>query len=69
MKVDFWSLSKYLHTQPCKSINFYPKLWYPKARASMVYSIGLFSCMFKYKDASKGQSSGTPLNTLFLDTL
>ena len=25
--------------------------------------------MFKYKDASKGQSSGTPLNTLFLDTL
>ena len=67
--LDFLGLSKHLYTQLYKSIDFYPKLWYPEAWVPVVYSISLLSCMVKYKDASKDQSSLIMLNTVFLDTL
>ena len=66
---DAWVLPKHPYNQPNKLIDFNPKPWHPKARVPIFYSISLLSCVVRYKDASKGQSSLIPLNTLFLDAL
>ena len=69
VKWDLWGLLKHLYTQPYKSIDFDHKPWHPETWVLVVYSVSLLSCMVRYKDSSKGQSSLIPLKTLFLETL
>ena len=63
---DYSDLLIHPCTKPYKLIDFDPKPCHPEAMGPVIYSKSLLSCMIRYKDASKCQSSLLPLITLFL---
>ena len=52
--LDLLGLSKHLYNQLYKSIDFYPKLWYPEAWVPVVYSI---NCMVLLKSKRTHQKT------------